>query len=391
MVGASIAGLRFVESARRQGYDGRIRLVGAEEHLPYDRPPLSKSVLKGEVASESTQFKDHGYFRDLDVDLELGSPAISLDLSSRKVHLANGKQLGYTKMLIATGSQARQLPGVDLEGLHTLRTLDDAVRIREAMEKNPKVVVIGSGFVGSEVAASARSRGLDVTVVEALSDPLVRILGPELGPRFSRIHRDNGTVVHCQTGVESVEGRDRVEAVRLSDGRVIEADLVICGIGARPSTDWLEGSGLPIKDGILANSHLQVTPEIYAAGDVVRWDHALFGKDIRIEHWTNAAEQGAAAAQNMLGLRESSPYIGVPYFWSDWYNDRVQFAGIPSPDYEIVLGDLNSDRFVAVYREQDRIVGAVSLNWPTMIMKFKALIGRGGTPQEGKTLARSAA
>ncbi|MEU1599879.1 FAD-dependent oxidoreductase [Streptomyces sp. NPDC005708] len=378
VVGSSLAGLRFVESARRHGYDGRLRLVGAENHLPYDRPPMSKAFLTdGRSSPGDLQYKGEKYYDDLDVDLLLGTPAEGLDLAAKEIRLADGSRMTYDRLLIATGSRARWLPGADtLDGVFTLRTVDDAVAIRDALDQAHRVVVIGSGFIGSEVAASARARGLDVTVLEALRQPLVRTVGPVLGERLGKLHEQHGTMLRCAAAVERLEGRGRVEGVRLTDGTVLRADVVVCGVGAVPATDWLADSGLPVDDGVIADATLQVTPDVYAVGDVVRWQHDLYGASMRVEHWTTAADQGAAAAKNLFGPGAPTPYVGVPYFWSDWYDDRIQFVGVPSAESHVVLGSLEDDRFVAAFRDGGRIVGALALNWPTMIMKYRALIAR---------------
>lgn len=381
IVGASLAGLRFAEAARRAGYDGNLRMVGAEDHLPYDRPPMSKKVLTDPEWSGKLEYKDEDYYRGLEIDLILGSAANSLDPGGRTVTLDNGTRLGYERLVIATGSHARHLPETShLDGVLTLRTQTDAFRLREAFAQGGEVVVIGSGFIGSEVAAAARARGLNVTIVEALSSPLVRIVEQEIGERLQRIHTDKGTKVLCGVGVDKIIGETKAQAVQLTDGTVLPADFVVCGVGALPATDWLEGSGLEINNGVVANSRLEVGPNLYAVGDVVNWEHELYGSRMRIEHWTNASEQGMAAARNVFGTT-NAPYIGIPYFWSDWYDNRIQFVGIPKGQPKVLEGGLDSERFIAAYRDNDRIVGAISLNWPSRIMRYRSLIATSGTWQ----------
>lgn len=386
VVGASLAGLRAVEAARKAGFEGDVTLIGAEEHLPYDRPPLSKAYLEQLPAGEepaSTIFRTEEVLRDdLGVDLHLGTAATGLDLESKEV-LAGARRFGYDALVIATGASARTLPGTEhLSGVHTLRTLDDADAVRRSLDAGARTVVIGAGFIGSEVAAGARKRGLNVTILEALPTPLVRAVGETMGAACSALHQRNGTDLRCGVGVTGLEGNGRVERVLLSDGTSIDADLVVVGIGAIPGTGWLEGSGLRLDNGVVCDEKLWTGADgVYAAGDVARWYNPLFDRLMRLEHWTSAAEQGAAAARNALDPAAAKPYPTVPYFWSDWYDSRIQFVGIPTADeIEIVDGDPNQDgRCVALYREGDRLVGALAINGQNIIMKYRGLIMRKAT------------
>ncbi|CAM3609664.1 NAD(P)/FAD-dependent oxidoreductase [Smaragdicoccus niigatensis] len=375
VVGASLAGLRAVEAARKSGFDGQITLVGSEEHLPYDRPPLSKAYLD-DAEPPTVEFRDEVTLRgELAVELELGIAATGLDTDSRVIALADGRELTYDALVIATGATARRLPGTDsLVGVHALRTLDDAAQIRAALNAGARTVVIGAGFIGSEIASGARKRGLPVTVIEALPTPLIRAVGEEMGSRLARLHVENGTELRCGAGVERLEGNGRVELVVLSDGTKIRADLVVVGIGAVPATDWLRGSGLRIDNGIVCDENLWTgTPGVYAAGDVANWHNPLFGRRMRLEHWTSAAQQGASAARNALNPDAAKPYSTVPYFWSDWYGSRIQFVGSPDAD-EIVTIEDRGDRLTALYRAGDRLSGALTLNGQADIMKFSGLI-----------------
>lgn len=381
VVGASLAGLRAVEAARKVGFEGSITLVGAEEHLPYDRPPLSKAYLDerppGEVP-EATFFRTESVLRDeLGVDLLLGHSAAWLDPAVKHVRVG-ARNIEYDALVVTTGASARTLPGSEhLAGVHTLRTLDDAVAVREALDSGARTVVIGAGFIGSEIASGARKRGLEVTVVEALPTPLVRAVGEVMGSACAELHRRNGTDLRCGVGVERIEGTDKVERVVLSDGTVIEADLVVVGIGAVPATEWLEGSGLTLDNGVVCDENLFTGVDgVYAAGDVARWHNPLFDRPMRLEHWTSAAEQGAAAVRNALDPVSAKPYRTVPYFWSDWYDSRIQFVGVPATDeVQIVEGDPERDRrVVALYREGDRLAGALAINGQNVIMKYRGLI-----------------
>lgn len=383
VVGASLAGLRAVEAARKAGFEGAITLIGAERHFPYDRPPLSKDFLdaaKPDAEELIPFFRSDDVFADeLRVELLLGAPATGLDIG-RKVVLIGGREVGYDALIIATGSQLRTLPGSErLEGVHGLRTLDDSLAIRAALDAGARTVVIGAGFIGSEVASSAQKRGVDVTVVETLPTPLVRATGTVMGAAIASLHERNGTKLLCGRGVKAVEGDGHVERVVLDDGTVIEADLVVVGIGVIACTSWLEGSGMTIDNGVLCDETLWTgVPGVYAAGDVANWLNPMFGVRQRMENWTAAAEQGAAAARNALDPENAKPYGTVPYFWSDWYGSRIQFVGVPdSEEVLLVDGDVdNDDRWTALYRQGDRLVGALTVNGPTVIMKYRRMIGQ---------------
>lgn len=385
VVGASLAGLRAVEGARKAGHVGPITLVGDERHLPYDRPPLSKAVLAAGRMPDVT-FRDESHLRDhLGVELVLGAPAQWLDTRTRRIGV-DGKEIGFDSVVIATGATTRRLPLADgLRGVHTLRTLDDAVAIRKALESSRGIVVVGAGFIGSEVASAARRRGVPVTIVEGAPSPLSRALGCEMGARIAELHRAEGTDLRCDVRVTKVdEVAGRVAGVHLSDGSVLAADLVVTGIGADPATEWLADSGLLLDNGICADESLAAldsagrpVPGVYVAGDVARWRNPLFEQSMRIEHWTSAAEQGARAARNALDPSAAAPYSTVPYFWSDWYDHRIQFVGIAEADEVRVVshGDA-TDRLVALFRRADRIVGALTVNGQNVIMKHRALIAR---------------
>ncbi|WP_183097277.1 NAD(P)/FAD-dependent oxidoreductase [Nocardioides pelophilus] len=386
VVGASLAGLRAVEAARKAGFDGEIVLVGAEPHLPYDRPPLSKAFLDRAVAGEG--LAPPPYFRtaetmcELGVELRLGVPASGLD-TDRRVVLVGDEEVAYDALVIATGAQPRMLPGVEgLAGVHALRTLDDSIAVREALEAGARTVVVGAGFIGSEVAATARKRGLEATIVEALPTPLVRATGREMGAAIAALHERNGTTLRCGTGVRAIEGDGRVERVVLEDGTTIPADLVVVGIGVVPSVGWLAGSGLTLDNGIVCDENLWTgVPGVYAAGDVANWVNPLLGERQRMENWTAAAEQGAAAARNALDPEHARPYGTVPYFWSDWYDVRIQFVGSPDAD-EVLLVDGDPDggsRWVALYRRSDRLIGALTVNGQGEIMKYRGQIMKRGS------------
>lgn len=378
VVGASLAGLRTVEAFRRAGYDGPLTLVGAEPHLPYDRPPLSKQFLDAEEPPKVPTYRDESQLRDLDVELLLGVPATGLDTDSCEVVLGD-RRLPYRALVIATGAHARTLPDIDdaLQGVHTLRTVDDATALRRDLDEAGRVVVVGGGFIGSEVAAAARKRGLEVTIVEAAPLPLVRAVGEQMARACSSLHARNGTELRCGVGVHEVQGNGRVQNVVLTDGTTLPADAVVVGVGAAPTTDWLNGSGVTVTDGVVCDETLATgVPSVHAAGDVARWPNELFGREMRLEHWTSASEQATAVARNALEPRDKTAHQSVPYFWSDWYGQKFQMAGTCDGEDVAVFGDLSADRWLALYRDGDRVTGALSLNLPGRIMKFRALIHR---------------
>ena len=382
VVGGSLAGLRAAETLRAEGFEGRISFVGAEERLPYDRPPLSKKVLSGEWEPERIALRKHGDVDSLELDLRLGIRAEGLDLAARSVALSDGSAVTFDGLVIATGASVRRLPGqADLEGIFVLRTLDESLALRAALTTgSPRVVVVGAGFIGAEVAATARGLGCEVTIVEALPVPLVRGLGPRMGAACGELHRDHGVTLLLNVGVSALEGRGRVERVRLTDERVLEADVVVVGIGVAPATTWLEGSGLELRDGVVCDATLAAGPPgVFAAGDLCRWPNELFGEEMRVEHWTNAAEQGAHAARNLLAAMAGDagqPYAPVPFFWSDQYGQRIQFLGRAGPEDEvrIVSGSVEERAFVALYGDGARLRGVLGLSRPKLVMGYQKLL-----------------
>jgi len=382
VVGGSLAGLRGAEALRRFGFEGRLVFVGDEAHRPYDRPPLSKEILRGDREPEQIALAKPESFDTLALDLRLGRRAEALDTAARRIRLDDGEELGFDGLLIATGASPRHLPGTpDLAGIHVLRTLDDSLAIREALDRSPRVAVVGAGFIGAEVAASCRARGLDVTLIETLPLPLAHAVGKEIGEVIAAIHRDEGVDLRLSARVEGFEGGERVERVRLADGSVIDADLVVVGIGVRPATDWLESSGLALDDGVVCDERCATAEEgIVAAGDVARWFNPLFGERMRTEHWTNAVEQANAAAERLLkGPGGVEPFAPVPFVWSDQYDRKIQSAGHfgPQDEVRIVHGSLEERRFVALHGREGKLVGAVAMNRVRQLMAFRRKIRDG--------------
>jgi 3-phenylpropionate/trans-cinnamate dioxygenase ferredoxin reductase subunit len=372
VVGASLAGLRAVEALRGRGYDGRIDWIGAEKEAPYDRPPLSKEILRGEWDPPRIALARNGV-EELGTDLRLGVRAIGLDAGARRLRLSDGDSLSFDGLVIATGATPRRLPGQpDLPGVFTLRTLDDALAIRAALEREPRVAVVGGGFIGAEVAASCRARGLEVTMIEALGQPMEQALGPEIGVVLAGLHRDHGVDVRTAAKVAALEGHGRVERVRLADGKTVDADLVVVGIGVVPETGWLEGSGLRLADGVACDARCAAAPGIVAAGDVARWPHPRYG-EIRVEHWTNAIEQAAAAVAALLDGDAAPVFDPVPYVWSDQYDAKIFGAGRPraGDQMRVIDGDLASRSFVALYGREGRLTGALSIGRARRFMEWR--------------------
>ncbi|WP_217208124.1 NAD(P)/FAD-dependent oxidoreductase [Streptomyces sp. AC550_RSS872] len=376
VVGASLAGLSTVRALRAEGYDGEIVVVGDERHAPYDRPPLSKGFLKGDVDAAALALGDADEYEVLDVQWLLGERAVRLDPVARTVALSGGRHVRTDGVVVATGAGPRMLPGMDgLAGVHTLRTLDDAQALRaELLDGLPRVVVIGAGFIGAEVASTARRLGLHVTVVEALDVPLERQLGREMGLVCSSLHSDHGVRLLCGTGVAELVGEGRVTGVRLADGRLLPADVVVVGVGVRPHTDWLAGSGVQVDDGVVCDAGCSTgLPGVVAVGDVARCPNPFTGRHARIEHWSNATEQARAAARTLLtGVSAPAP-LTAPYFWSDQYRVRIQVAGhvAPGAEPEVVEGDVDSRTFTAVYRREGTPVAVLSLNQPKFFNRLR--------------------
>jgi NADPH-dependent 2,4-dienoyl-CoA reductase/sulfur reductase-like enzyme len=386
----SLAGLRAAETLRREGFDGHIIAISGEPNLPYDRPPLSKELLAGKAEPDDIVLRSDG-IEDLDLDYRLDARAVALDVGARELTLHDGERVQFDGLVIATGATPRRFPHApDLAGVFTLRTVDDALALRELLLGRPKVVVIGAGFIGAEVAATCRLRGLDVTVLEMLDQPMVRGLGYELGAVIAGVHRDEG--VDLRTGVQIdhlVAGEDdEVRGVALADGTIVDADVVVVGIGVVPETSWLEGSALKIENGVVCDPTCLAAPGIVAAGDVARWPNPLFdGALTRLEHWTNATEQGVHVAHRLLG--NDAPFAPVPFVWSDQYDRKIQAVGMVSADatVHVAHGTLEERQFVAMFGKEGRIVGALGFNRPRFVMQYRRLIAERASWEDALALA----
>src|SRR5665213_2346336 len=383
VVGASLGGLRAVEAIRREGFSGAVTLVGDEEHFPpYDRPPLSKEVLMGRWEPERARLRME---ENLEVDLQLGTRAERLDLERHEIILADGASRHFDGLVIATGATPRTMSIIDpsLRGVFMLRTLADSLALREGLAAASKVVVIGGGWIGGEVAAACRSLDLDVTVIEALTAPMMRSLGPDLGMWAAGLHRAHGVDVRLGIGVEAVVADgDNIAGVKLADGTEFPCDVLVVAVGAAPVTDWLEGSGLVINDGVVcaATGLALGTENVVAVGDVARWYNPLFDRELRVEHWANAVEQADWAAKTLVhGAESAEPFSAVPYFWSDQYGKKIQYVGVAGEFAGVVEGGLDEERFVAIFTSGEQLVGALCVNAAARMIRYRRLIaGRVG-------------
>lgn len=376
VVGASLAAVHAVEALREYGYAGEIALVGSEDVLPYDRPPLSKEALREGVEPAKLLLREPDWYDRHGVSLHLGRPAMGLDTRHREVVVDGGGRIPYDGVVVATGSRARTVscgaPGAD-RSVRSLRSLADAMALREEMLEARSLVVIGGGFIGLEVAATAREMGLEVTVVELAPVPLSRVLGDEVGHWFRHYHAAHGVDVRCGVAVDEIEHSPGNSKVRLRDGTVLSADLVVAGVGAEPTIAWLAGSGLELGDGVRCDEALRTTvPGVVAAGDVVSWYNPLFDETMRVEQWNNAVTQGRHAAGSLLGGRDS--YAVVPYFWSDQFEAKMRFVGRSNAASDVRIVESSDRRLIAIFGRDDKIRGAICVNAPRQLALYRKAI-----------------
>jgi 3-phenylpropionate/trans-cinnamate dioxygenase ferredoxin reductase subunit len=365
IIGAGLAGAKAAEELRAQGFDGRLVLVGEEFERPYERPPLSKEFLRGEVAEEKVFVHPPGFYDAHGIELVSALRALDIDPAEHIVRFGTGERLHYDRLLLATGSAPRRLacPGGELDGVRYLRTLDDARMLAGDLRAAERVVVIGGGWIGAEVAASARQPGTAVAVIDPAEVLLERVLGTEVGGFYTALHERHGVELHLGTGVEALTGDDRVRAVHTTDGQTLAADLVVVGIGVTPRTELAEGAGLRVDNGIVTDEMLQTSaPDVFAAGDVASAFHPLYGRHLRVEHWANARNQGKAVAASMLGRGE--PYERVPYFYSDQYDVGMEYRGHGEGAARVAIdGDLAAGEFVASWHADDgAVLAAMNVN-----------------------------
>lgn len=385
VVGAGLAAVRTAEELRRAGYEGELVLVGDETHLPYDRPPLSKEVLRGD--RDDTTLRPSEFFGENRIELMLGAAARSVDTASRTLTLSDGTELGYDELVVATGLRPRRIPGLpDLAGVHVLRSLEDSRALREAIVPGARALVVGAGFIGCEVAASLRAREVEVVLVEPQPTPLASVLGAEVGALVTRLHTAEGVDVRAGVGLSEIRGDERVTSAVLGDGSEIDVDLVVLGIGSIPATEWLEGSGVEIENGVVCDGRGRTsTPHVWAVGDVASWQVPAGGRR-RIEHWTNAGEQASVLAKTIMGV-EAGAAAQVPYFWSDQYDIKIQGLGAVTADDTVHVVRDDGRKFLAYYERDGRLVGAVGGGLPALVMKSRAKIAAGAPIDELLTAA----
>jgi 3-phenylpropionate/trans-cinnamate dioxygenase ferredoxin reductase component len=388
IVGASVAGARAAETLRSEGFDGRIVLVGEEAELPYERPPLSKGVLLGNDEPSAVYLHDQGWYDEQRIDLRLGVRALSIDRGAHEVELSDGSRLAYDKLLLATGSSVRRpkIPGGDLDGVLYLRTLADSNRLRESFAAGRRVVVVGAGWIGLETAAAARAAGAEVTVVEPQPTPLFAALGREMGEVFADLHREHGVDLRLGQSVTAFRGEGggagqaKVTGVVLDDGGELPADVVVVGVGVSPNAELAEAAGLDVSNGVVTDVRLQTSdPDIFAAGDIARWQSSAFGRALRVEHWANAHDGGPAAARSMLGSADA--YDAIPFFFSDQYDLGMEYSGDVSDGYDevVVRGDAKAREFVAFWLRGGRVVAGMNVNVWDVQDDIQALIRSGST------------
>ena len=374
-MGGGLAAARTAEQLRRSEYTGPVTIVSDEVHLPYDRPPLSKEVLRKEV--DDTALKPREWYDENNITLRLGSAAARLDTDGQTVTLDDGTAVAYEELVIATGLVPRRIPALpDLEGIRVLRSLDESLALREHASAARHAVIVGAGFIGCEVAASLRSVGVDVVLVEPQPQPLAAVLGEQIGELVARLHRDEGVDVRLGVGVTEVRGEGHVDTVVLTDGTELPADLVVIGIGSRPATEWLDGSGIDVDNGVLCDEAGRTSvPNVWALGDVASWRDPL-GHQARVEHWSNVADQARVVVPAMLG-QEVPDITVVPYFWSDQYDVKIQCLGEPQATDIVHLVEDDGRKFLAYYERDGVLVGVVGGGLPGKVMKVRAKIAAG--------------
>jgi 3-phenylpropionate/trans-cinnamate dioxygenase ferredoxin reductase component len=375
IVGGGLAAARTAEQLRRSEYAGPVTIVSNEDHLPYDRPPLSKEVLRAET--DDVTLKPAEFYDENDITVLLGNGARSVDTAVQTLTLADGSELSYDELIIATGLVPKRIPSFpDLPGIHVLRNFDESLALRREAGPARRAVVVGAGFIGCEVAASLRGMGVDVVLVEPQPSPLASVLGEQIGELVARLHRAEGVDVRCGVGVSEVGGTDRVEKVVLDDGTELDADLVVVGIGSHPATGWLENSGLEIDNGVVCDDQGRASaPHVWAIGDVASWRHAL-GHQVRVEHWSNVADQARGMVAAILG-KDLPATVTVPYFWSDQYDVKIQCLGEPEADdiVHVVMDD--GRKFLAFYERDGVVAGVVGGGMPGKVMKARSKIANG--------------
>jgi 3-phenylpropionate/trans-cinnamate dioxygenase ferredoxin reductase subunit len=390
VVGGGLAGARAIETLRDEGFEGSLVLLCAEAHLPYERPPLSKAVLAGRDDVAVATLHDQSWYAERHVELRMTATATGLDTAAQAVFLDDGSQVAYDALLLATGSSARRLsiPGADLAGVRYLRTIDDSLALLERFRSQPRVVIVGAGWIGLESASGAREHGAEVTMIETAAQPLQLVVGDQIGSVFADLHRDHGVDLILSSGVSSFEGDGQVAAVVLSDGRRVPADLVVVGVGAQPNLDLARTAGLKVDRGVVTDAALRTSDQhVFAAGDIVQWPHPTIGEQIRVEHWANANDSGVAAAKSMLG--QDVAYDALPFFFSDQYDVGLEYVGYAAPDVTpelVIRGDPATREFMAFWLQDDRMLAAMHMNMWDSLEPVQPLIAS-RRPLEAQRLA----
>jgi 3-phenylpropionate/trans-cinnamate dioxygenase ferredoxin reductase component len=380
IVGGGLAAARTAEQLRRSEYAGPITIVSDEEHLPYDRPPLSKEVLRSEA--DDVTLKPAEFYEENDITVLLGEAARSVDTAAQTLTLSDGSELFYDELVIATGLVPKRIPSFpNIEGIHVLRSFDESLALRQQAAEARHAVVVGAGFIGCEVAASLRGMGVDVVLVEPQPSPLASVLGEQIGSLVARLHRAEGVDVRCGVGVAEVRGAEKVEKVVLADGTELDADLVVVGIGSHPATGWLEGTGIEVDNGVVCDAAGRASaPHVWAIGDVASWRHTL-GHQVRVEHWSNVADQARVLVPAMMG-QDALATVSVPYFWSDQYDVKIQCLGEPEATDTVHIVEDDGRKFLAFYERDGVVAGVVGGGMPGKVMKTRAKIAAGAPISE---------
>jgi 3-phenylpropionate/trans-cinnamate dioxygenase ferredoxin reductase subunit len=377
IIGAGLGGMSAADTLRSQGFDGALTLVGDEAHLPYTKPPLSKQLLRGEMRSDELALRPAIWYHERDIELMLGQRVKAIDTSRRRVLLGH-EELPYDQALIVTGGSARTVPapGAELDGVFTLRTVEDALAISDRLKPGVPVVVVGAGFIGAEVAASARMLGCDVTILEVATLPLSRVLGAEVGQLYTNLHVSHGVRMLCGVGLHEIRGNTEVTHVVGTDGSVHEAAVVVIGVGITPNDAPALGSAITVDNGVVVDEWCRThAPDVYAAGDLALHPNAIAGRSVRIEQWQNAQHQGQAAAKSMLGV--GKPFSEVPWFWSDQYDVNLQMAGLPTPgSVPVFRGDVEGYQFSVFYLREGVVEAVVGLNRVLDVRAGRKLIAK---------------
>lgn len=375
IVGAGLSGFRIAEALRRAGHRGDLLLIGSEQHAPYDRPPLSKEVLRGERSAGDIALCDDAFFAEQDVQLRLGTTVSSVDTTNQEVVLEDGDVVGYDQLVIATGLTPRLLACADLPRLHPLRSLDDCLNLRRDLRSADRALVVGAGFIGCEVAASLRATGVRVVLVEQQVTPLAAILGERVGGLVARLHADAGVDLRCATGVLRFLGASRCTGAELTDGTTVDADVLVVGVGSTPAVGWLEGSGLAVADGVLCDQQGRASvPGVWAVGDVAAWLDPVTGRCRRVEHWTRAGEQARTVAHAILGVDDGN--AGAPYIWSDQYGMKLQIVGEPDARDDVTVQTDDGRRFLATYARDGLLTAIVGAGQAKRVARLRGLLSQ---------------